>query len=211
MNVIISYRICCGESGGVYFMTLDETIVYAKEVAKEKYKEGFGREYEQLVQWLEELKEYKRLEEKLSIMFNGDCRLSDVVESLKRQICEPGKDHPVNARILTYEDAEKWNEYLELEEQGRLLKLPCKIGDTLWWIQPGWEDGRLTEKVAQCPIPVKLIAIDENGNFYVFHDEDDYYSFDSWDKVGDKYALLTKEDAEAKLKEMENELESKVN
>lgn len=130
-------------------MTLDEAIVYAKEVAKEKYKEGFlchanpddeqldqfvscGREHEQLAQWLEELKEYKRLEEKLSIMFNGDCRLSDVVESLKRQISEPGKDHPVNARILTYEDAEKWNEYLKLEERGRLLKLPCKIDDTVW-------------------------------------------------------------------------------
>ena len=200
-------------------MTLDEAIVHAKEVTKEKYKEGFlchanpddeqldqfvqcGREHEQLAQWLEELKEYKRLEEKLSIMFNGDCSLSDVVENLERQITEPDKDHPVNARILTYEDAEKWDEYRKLEEQGRLMKLPCKIGDTLWRIQPGWEDGRLTEKVVQCPIPVKLIALDENGNFYVFHDEDDYYSFDSWDKVGDKYALPTKEDAEAKLKEM---------
>ena len=100
--------------------------------------------------------------------------------------------------------------YKSLEEQGRLLKLPCRIGDTLWWIQPGWKDGCLTEKVVQCPIPVKLIALDENGNFYVFHDEDDYYSFDSWDKVGDKYALLTKEDAEAKLKEIRGEVDAQL-
>ena len=200
-------------------MTLDEAIVHAKEVAKEKYKEGFlchanpddeqldqfvqcGREHEQLAQWLEELKEYKSLEEKLSIMFNGDCSLSDVVESLKRQISEPGKDHPVNARILTYGDAEKWNKYRKLEEQGRLLKLPCKIGDTLYCILPDWKDGCLTEKIVAWPIPVKLIALDENGDFYAFHDEDDYFSFDRWDKVGDKYALPTKEEAEAKLKEI---------
>ena len=68
-----------------------------------------------LVEMLEELKEYKKLEEKLCVMFAGDCSLSDVVENLERQITEPNKDHPVNARILTYKDAEKWNEYLELE------------------------------------------------------------------------------------------------
>lgn len=85
-----------------------------------------------LVDMLEELKGYKELEEQLSSMFGGNCTITDVVESLERQIAEPGKEHPVNARILTYEDAEKWNEYRELEEQGRLLKLPCKIGEKVY-------------------------------------------------------------------------------
>lgn len=191
--------------------SLNEVIEYIKGMAEVRRKwRAFesAEEWEQVAQWLEELRKYKNLKEKLSNMFGGGCTLTDVVENLERQITEPGKDHSVNARILTYEDAEKWDEYRNLEERGKLLKLPCKIGDTLWWIQPGWEDGRLTEKVAQCPIPVKLIALDENGNFYVFHDEDDYYSFDSWDKVGDKYALLTKEDAEAKLKEIRGEVDA---
>lgn len=201
-------------------MTLDEAIENARKVANNCHQplmtfetmnyivEDKCREnHEQLAQWLEELKEYKELEEKLCVMFAGDCSLSDVVENLERQITEPGKDHPVNARILTYEDAEKWNEYRELEERGRLLKLPCKIGDTLWWIKSGsWKDGRikLTEEVAQCPVPVKAICIDENGAFYVYHDEENYCPFDMWDKVGEKYALPTKEEAEEKLKEMEN-------
>ena len=27
---------------------------------------------------------------------------------------------------------EKFKEYQQLEEQGRLIKLPCKVGDTVW-------------------------------------------------------------------------------
>ena len=92
--------------------------------------------------------------------------------------------------------------YRGLEEQGKLLKLPCKIGDTLYCILPDLKDGCLTEKIVAWSIPVKLIALDKNGDFYAFHDEDDYFSFDQWDKIGDKYALPTKEEAEAKLKEI---------
>ena len=79
-------------------LTIDEAINHAKEVAKEKYNEGFlchanpddgelnkciecAKEHEQLAEWLEELKSYKTL-----------------------------------------------------EEQGLLVKLPCKVGDTLFCI-----------------------------------------------------------------------------
>ena len=179
---------------------LNKAISSSKELAecsikKKDFKAALAQE--QIAQWLKELKEYKKLEEKLNNMFGGNCTLADVVESLERQITEPSKDHPVNARILTYEDAEKWDEYRNLEEKGRLLKLPCKIGDTLWWLKPGkWENGRLTEEIARCPVSVKAIAIDENGSFYVYQDEEDYCPFDLWDKVGEKYALLSKEEAE---------------
>ena len=57
-------------------MNIDEAICHAKEVAQEKYNEGFlchanpddekldsclecAKEHEQLAQWLEELKEYQ--------------------------------------------------------------------------------------------------------------------------------------------------------
>lgn len=66
-------------------MTIDEAIKHAKEVAKEKYKEGFlyhanpddeqldqfircGREHEQLAEWLEELKKLHK--ERNSIIDN---------------------------------------------------------------------------------------------------------------------------------------------
>lgn len=77
-------------------LTLDEAIAHAKEVAEEKYNEGFlchanpddgkldkcvkcAQEHEQLAEWLTQLKEYQ-----------------------------------------------------QLEKQGRLIKLPCKVGDTVY-------------------------------------------------------------------------------
>lgn len=77
---------------------------------------------------LEELKSYRDLEERLHKLFGEEYTfsLTDVVDTIEMKLSEPDKKHPVNARILTYEDADKWKEYKELEEQGLLLKLPCK-------------------------------------------------------------------------------------
>lgn len=196
-------------------MTLDEAIENARKVVNSCHqplmtfetmnsivKDKCREEHEQLAQWLEELKEYKELEEKLCVMFAGDCSLSDVVENLERQITEPNKDHPVNARILTYEDAEKWNEYRELEEQGRLLKLPCNIGDTIWWISDEDENGNDRLCARKCEEVISLIGFDRDRDIVVAVG-------DPWknpiDKLGSRWALLTKEEAEAKLKEMERE------
>ena len=58
--------------------------------------------------------------------------LADVIDALEMKLSEPDKKHPVNARILTYEEANKWQEYKDLEEQGLLVRLPCKVGDTVY-------------------------------------------------------------------------------
>lgn len=193
-------------------MTLDEAIENARKVVNNCHqplmtfetmnsivKDNCREEHEQLAQWLEELKEYKELEEKLCVMFAGDCSLSDVVENLERQITEPGKDHPMNARILTYEDAEKWNEYRELEEQGRLLKLPCKIGDTLYVPTRNF----ISE--------LRVVQISVGRDSVFFHwmlNTGIYPNLDGCDnlQIG-KSVFLTKEEAEARLKEMETSTE----
>ena len=86
-------------------MTIDEAINHAREVANKKYTEGMlchanpndeeldgciecANEHEQLVKWLEELKEF-------------------------------------------------WN----LQEQGRLLKLPCKTGERVYKIYRFLDEG----------------------------------------------------------------------
>lgn len=198
-------------------MTLDEAIENARKVVNNCHqplmtfetmnsivKDKCREEHEQLAQWLEELKEYKELEEKLCVMFAGDCSLYDVVENLERQITEPDEDHPVNARILTYEDAEKWNEYRNLEEQGKLLKLPCKIGDTLWWISDEDENGNERLCVRKCEEQISLVGIDRDGDIVVSVGEPRNNPID---KLGSRWACLTKEEAEAKLKEMETSTE----
>lgn len=82
----------------------------------------------------------------------------------------------------------------DLEEQGRLIKLLCAVGDTVYWISESdaclfcngpcyerCEDGALKIK----EIPFKLHMLNEIG----------------------ETIFLTKEEAEAKLKELEGDKE----
>lgn len=127
-------------------MTLDEAIKHAKAKAKEQgYYAKFehnrmmyqscikcAEEHEQLAEWLEQLKEYK-----------------------------------------------------QLEEQGRLIKLPCKVGDTVYKID------RVSNKIKQ---------------YKVIHFEVERVDFDNYDYCFlhhfGKTVFLTKSEAEAKLKEL---------
>lgn len=78
--------------------------------------------------------DYEDLEERLHKIFGEESTfsLADVIDALEMKLSEPDKKHPVNARILTYEEANKWQEYKDLEEQGLLVRLTCKVGDTVY-------------------------------------------------------------------------------
>lgn len=71
---------------------------------------------------------------------------------------------------------EKLKEYEDLEEQGRLVKLPCKVGDSIYSVI---EDG------------LTIIELKFSLDFYVRRKND----------IG-KTVFLTKAEAEAKLKEL---------
>ena len=60
---------------------------------------------------LEEIQRYSVLESRLSDMFSGELTLSKCVDELELVLKEPDKPHPINAKILTYEDADKWESY----------------------------------------------------------------------------------------------------
>lgn len=91
---------------------------------------------------------------------------------------------------------EKLKEYEELEEQGLLAKLPCKLGDDLYWIN----DEEM--KVEKCENGIKGILIKEDGFHVATSITVDMIDID---KVGSQWALLSEEQAEQKLKEMERE------
>ena len=147
-------------------MTIDEAIKHAKEKAKEQmYYANFERgsnfsscikcagEHEQLAKWLEELKEYK-----------------------------------------------------ELEEQGLLLKLPCKVGTTAYVVgtrclageEP--EEGCTFLDCEEC-IYDKTYTVFERkvDNMMMYH----FLVGDNENFIFNKTVFLTKEAAEAKLKEIE--------
>lgn len=79
---------------------------------------------------------------------------------------------------MTYygQHIDKLAEYENLEEQGRLIKLPCKVGDSIYSVI---EDG------------LTIIELKFSLDFYVRRKND----------IG-KTVFLTKSEAEAKLKEL---------
>lgn len=90
-------------------------------------------------------------------------------------------------------EEEAWSKlahYEDLEEQGLLLKLPCKVGDIVWTLkfpEITKEDGSVwtvCDRKKQTVVPVKF-------TLFILNDIGVYY-------------FLTKEKAEAKLKELQS-------
>ena len=160
-------------------LTIEQAISHAIEVA-EKNKANCERntivipnrwisdaqcaeEHEQLAEWLEELKRYKDLEEQLEKLYDGKMPLGKVVENLNR-IVQNGEEKLDYARILTNAEAEKWDKWKDLEEQGRLAEvIRCKdcirYGDE-YVVGAGWcdEHEHLTNDDDYCSYAVAKLA-----------------------------------------------------
>ncbi len=94
--------------------------------------------------------------------------------------------------------AEKLKEYEDLEEQGKLLKLPCAVGDTMYTnlSMQGW---RFKKK--DRPYKVKVVFVGINGVDNCMHVAfDNGCMFQFWFSDIGKTIFLTKESAEAALK-----------
>ena len=92
---------------------------------------------------------------------------------------------------------DKLAEYEDLEEQGLLLKLPCKIGDEIYWICDEDEDGNKGLCV-KGESYVEAIGVDKDG-FLISTDDG------SWDRPNkSRWCFLTKEEAEQELKRLES-------
>lgn len=101
---------------------------------------------------------------------------------------------------------DKLAEYEDLEEQGLLLRLPCKVGDTIW------ELCKCDDNVYRIfPMTISVICaygsiLNIKGkepdvwNIYAISDYTDMYK--SFFDIG-KTVFFTKEEAEVKLKEVE--------
>ena len=97
-----------------------------------------------------------------------------------------------NCEIMT-SVCEKLGKYEDLEEQGRLVILPCKVGDTLYRLVPNLYRKYVEIKIAQ-------FVINKNGIYFI---TDKGVSW-SVDKIG-KTVFLTQAEAEQKLNEMESD------
>lgn len=90
-------------------------------------------------------------------------------------------------KLATYED---------LEEQGRLIKLPCKVGDTVYAI--GFNNNK---PIIYESVVLSILITEKEIAFNVKVDEFEINS-QLKQSMFDKTVFLTKSEAEAKLKEL---------
>ena len=99
----------------------------------------------------------------------------------------------------------KLKEYEDLEEQGRLVILPCKAGDTVWdndcgrpcaYTITAFSFGECEEYICE-PVTTKEVV------FYYANSSGSITGSFAESEIG-KTVFLTKAEAEQKLKEMEN-------
>lgn len=134
------------------------------------------------------LKYYEDLEELIGIP------LKNLTEICNNKIPEECKN-PKKAIVLTDEDVDRWNEYKSAEEQGLLLRLPCRVGDTVYSIA---NDGKIYP--VKATREVRIV----NGVLHIICESCRYSDLVSYDDVG-KTVFLTRAEAEQKLKEKESE------
>lgn len=91
---------------------------------------------------------------------------------------------------------EKLGAYEDLEEHGKLLKLPCKAGQKVYLLRKDIKaviDGEITSiRIGEFASDMKIFIIEDNR-----------YTDSSFDKIGD-IVFFTREEAEAALKELES-------
>ena len=93
--------------------------------------------------------------------------------------------------------AQKLKTYEDLEEQGLLLRLPCKVGDTVYAI--GFNNRPLVYE----SVVLSILITEKEIDFNVKVDEFEINSQLKQSMFG-KTVFLTQAEAEKKLKEMEN-------
>ena len=147
----------------------------------------------------DKLAHYEDLEEQLEKLYGGKMPLDEVVENLNR-IVQNGEEKLDYARILTNAEAEKWDKWKGLEEHGRLIELPCAVGDTVYvinkhcpspWKKEYCDDARNIlpkDPCSVCPHRTAYIAPGKYNLKYLTRESEIFY---------------TKEAAESKLAEME--------
>ena len=105
-------------------------------------------------------------------------------DGIRLEPCEMSAHHSRMAleRLAAYEDA---------EEQGLLLRLPCKVGDTAWYV---CRSGMYEVEIDSFVVNINLFV---NVSYYI--------GYERFGKTLTPYKTLffTREEAEAKLKEME--------
>lgn len=95
---------------------------------------------------LKEIQQYRELKKRLTGMFGGELSLETVVDELERQLKEPDNLHPINAKILTYEDAAAWDAYHAIGTPEELQEMKKDFAEAL----SDWRQYRKVGTLEEC-------------------------------------------------------------
>lgn len=130
---------------------------------------------------------------RLTIRIDGEAYIEKVVNKFCEEVCVD-----INScnRCPIRDAFNKLAHYEDLEEQGRLIELPCKVGDTVWSTR-WWDNKKISKKI-------------DGETWYrdIFQHKitKEKFSLYDLDKIG-KDVFLTKEEAEVKLEELKEGME----
>lgn len=159
------------------------------ENANEVYKNTciqYADQEEQYAEWLEELKSYK------------DIGTPKELKELKENGAFTGLEL---AKLAIMQ--EELKKYKDLEEQGLPVRLPCKVGDTVYRVNAGAKQPIIPMTVSEihflCYKNERAVRFDAIGK------EDMGESCYRLEDIG-RIVFLTREEAEKKLEELKNEI-----
>lgn len=132
----------------------------------------------------------KRLTEKVL----GFVQLKDCGNDFCKETCAEHDEEKSCANCPIQKAFEKLEVYEDLEEEGKLLKLPCKAGQKVYLLRKDIKsviDGEITSiSISEFASGMRIFIIDDNR-----------YTDSSFEKIGD-IVFFTREEAEAALKEL---------
>jgi hypothetical protein len=159
------------------------------ENADEVYKNTciqYANQEEQYAEWLEELKSYK------------DIGTPKELKELKENGAFTGLE--LAKLVIMQKELKK---YKDLEEQGLLVRLPCKVGDTVYRVNAGAKQPIIPMTVSEihflCYKNERAVRFDAIGK------EDMGESCYRLEDIG-RIVFLTREEAEKKLEKLKNEI-----
>lgn len=174
----------------------------------------------------EELGRYKGVEAWFKERYKANISIYKFSDIFIKYFEEQEEEKVNNWKVLTNEHADKWDEYQEAERQGTLLHLPCKVGDTVYVlaecgiINTVLDGTYETATGYYCPYELNekcphdtddcekcrdKTAVFEDTVEMIWFDGDEIQITTEYCKVLGpigRYIFLTREEAEAKLKEM---------
>lgn len=149
---------------------------------------------------IDKLAEYEDLEEQIMKKFAGCIDMKTILDSFCAFYdMQETKEELAQCTLLTNEDVLKYRQWKEAEEQGLLLRLPCRVGDVLWCTDNKKTESFIVKEFKICAYKINRVEI--------YFENASGFGLCLFDGTLDEGWFLTKEEAEQALARMEGDNE----